>query len=80
MMRHYYVCCRDGNYRKNLSKRATEKQRVNQKLSRKIDGVCLSRMYINEYKDHVEVTCQPTQTTNCVRVSCHTYLCLRVQW
>ncbi len=63
-MRHYYVCCRDGNYRKNLSKRATEKQRVNQKLSRKIDGVCLSRMYINEYKDHVEVEYVPAHTNH----------------
>ncbi len=53
--RHYYVSCRDGNFRINLTKRTTGKNRVNQKLSRKINDVCLSRMYVNEYKDHFEV-------------------------
>lgn len=53
--RHYYVCCRDGNFRMNLTKRTTGKKRVNQKSSRKINDVCLSRMYVNEYQDHVEV-------------------------
>ena len=54
--RHYYVCCRDGDYRINACKRKTEKQRPSQKSSRKINDVCLSRMYVDEYSDHhVEV-------------------------
>ena len=54
--RHYYVCCRDGDYKINACKRKTEKQRPSQKSSRKINDVCLSRMYVDEYSDHhVEV-------------------------
>ena len=54
---HYYSCCRDGNYRSNESKRKTEEKRLNQKTTRKLNSVCISRMYVNEYRDsHVEVT------------------------
>ena len=40
----------------NSSKRKTGKKRPNQKPSRKVNDVCLSRMYVDEYLDHhVEV-------------------------
>lgn len=54
---HYYSCCRDGNYRGNASKRKSCKKRPHQKPSRKLNAVCISRMYVNEYySGHVEVT------------------------
>ena len=45
-----------GSIMLNSSKRITEKKRPNQKPSRKLNAVCLSRMYVDEYFDHhVEV-------------------------
>lgn len=56
-LRHYFVCCRDGNYKGNKGDRITEEKRPTQKPSRKINQHCLSRMYVDEYHDgHVEVT------------------------
>jgi len=38
--------------------RITNKERVHQKDYRKINGTCLSRMYVNNFEDgHVEVEC-----------------------
>ena len=48
------MCCRDGNYCMNTFKQ-TKEQRPNQKSSRKINSVCISRQYVEEYSDHVEV-------------------------
>ena len=54
--RHYFVCCRDGSYKGNKWKRLTKEKRPTQKPSRKINQHCLSRMYVDEYRDgHVEV-------------------------
>lgn len=54
---HYYSCCRDGDYRGNKSKRQSNKTRPNQKPSRKLNTVCISRMYVNEFTDgHVDLT------------------------
>ncbi len=54
--RHYFVCCRDGSYKENKRKRLTKEKRPTQKPSRKINQHCLSRMYVDEYRDgHVEV-------------------------
>ena len=47
-VRYYYVCCRDGSYRSSKKKRQTSKTRPNQKQSRKIGDVCISRMYVTE--------------------------------
>lgn len=53
---HYFSCCRDGEPHGNTSQRKTDKKRPNQKPSRKINTLCLSRMYVDEYFDsHVEV-------------------------
>lgn len=55
--RHYYVCCRDGKYAENKKPRITGKKRPNQRLTRKLNGTCTSRMYVNEFQDgHAEVT------------------------
>ena len=55
--RVYLVCCRDGDYRPCKQPRLTEKRRPNQKKSRKLDDVCISRMYANVFDDgHVNVT------------------------
>ena len=55
--RHYFVCCRDGNYKQNEHNRITDEKRPTQKPSRKVNQHCLSRMYVDEYEDgHVEVT------------------------
>lgn len=54
---YYYSCCRDGNYQDRERKRKTSQTRPHQKPSRKMNGLCISRMYVNEYIDnHVEVT------------------------
>ena len=55
--RYYYVCCRDGKYVENKKPRITNGKRPNQHQTRKLNGTCTSRMYVNEFKDgHVEVT------------------------
>ena len=54
---YYFSCCRDGEYWGNPSQRKTDKKRPHQKPTRKLNAVCLSRMYVDEYHDHhVEVT------------------------
>ncbi len=45
------MCCRDGNYKQNKRKRLTDEKRPTQKPSRKINQHCLSRMYVDEYRD-----------------------------
>ena len=53
---HYFSCCRDGDYESNKSERKTSQKRPNQKLTRKLNTLCLSRMYVDEYMDgHVQV-------------------------
>ncbi len=52
----YFSCCRDGDYQGNQSKRKTNKKRPHQKPTRKLNALCLSRMYVDEFNDnHVEV-------------------------
>ena len=34
---------------------SNKQQKSNQKSSRKINSVCISRLYVDEYSDHVEV-------------------------
>ena len=54
---YYYSCCRDGDYHTNPSQRKTEQKRVHQKDSRKLNDLCISRMYVTEFFDlHTEVT------------------------
>ena len=48
--RYYYVCCRDGSYKESKQERKTEKRRPHQKPSRKLNNVCISRMYITRFK------------------------------
>lgn len=49
--RYYFVCCRDGNYHENKKPRITSERRFHQKLSRKLNATCLSRMYVDELGD-----------------------------
>ena len=61
--RLFYICCRSGKYRQNTKQRLTSEKRVNQKDSRKLNGTCLSRMYVNNFYDgHVEVEYIPAHT------------------
>ena len=54
--RYYYICCRSGKYIPNKSKRKTNKLRLHQKESKKLNFTCISRMYTDEYDDgHVSV-------------------------
>ncbi len=54
--RHYFVCCRSGTFLGNPKQRITSKKRLHQKESRKINGTCISRMYVDEYKScHINV-------------------------
>ena len=53
----YYVCCRDGDYRPCTKPRQTGRKRPNQKDTRKINNTCISRIYVDFYKDgHVTAT------------------------
>ena len=53
---YYYCCCRDGHYQQNHHNRKTTETRPHQKPSRKLNAVCISRMYVTEYTDgHIEV-------------------------
>ena len=47
--------CRDDNYCMNTFKQTTKEQQRNQKSSCKTNSVCISRLYVDEYSDHVEV-------------------------
>ena len=49
--RHYYTCCHDGSARINSRPRLTDKKRPHQKVSQKLNGTCISRMYVTEYLD-----------------------------
>ena len=57
------MCCRDEEYRQNKQERKTDKKRPHQKTSRKISQHCLSRMYVNEYRDgSIQVQYIPAHT------------------
>lgn len=61
--RFYYMCCRDKEYRKNKQERKTDKKRLHQKASCKLNQHCLSRMYVNQYHDgSIEVQYIPAHT------------------
>lgn len=49
--RFYFVCCRNGKYKGNVKSRKTSKKRTHQKETRKIGYTCISRMYVDEFKD-----------------------------
>ena len=54
--RYYYTCCRDGKYKGSKKKRKTKEKRPHQKDSRKMGKTCISRMYVNEFRNgHVKV-------------------------
>jgi len=48
-LKYYYVCCRDGVARKNCTESKGKKRA--QRESRKINGVCISRMYATYASD-----------------------------
>ena len=48
--RYYYVCCRDGNYKECKRECKTDKKRPHQKPSRKLNDVCISRIYVTKFK------------------------------
>ena len=55
--RVYYVCCRDGNYRSCTKQNQTGKKHPHQKDTRKLNNICISRIYVDYYIDgHVTVT------------------------
>ena len=55
--RYYYVCCCDGKYAENKRSRITSGKRPYQRPTRKLNGTCTSRMYVNKFQDgHVELT------------------------
>ena len=61
--RYYFVCCRDGHYRGHKSCNVSEKIRPHQKISRKMNGTCISRMYVDVHEArHVTVRYIPTHT------------------
>ena len=64
---HYYGCCRDGKYRPNKkcfeNRHDKSIKRRKRKCSRKLNGVCISRMYVHKYFDqHVELEYIPYHT------------------
>ena len=55
---YYYVCCRDGNYKECKRERKTDKKQPHQKPSRKLNDVCISRIYVTKFKSgKVEAKC-----------------------
>lgn len=48
--RYYYVCCRDGDYKECKRERKTDKKQPHQKPSRKLNDVCISRIYVTKFK------------------------------
>ena len=53
----YYSCCRDGDFHTSTAERKTDQKRVHQKETRKLNDLCISRMYVTEFSDHhIEVT------------------------
>ena len=57
---HYYTCCRDGVYQAN--ERCWRYIRMHQKQSRKLGGVCISRIYGQYHDNYVRVTCLSAHT------------------
>ena len=61
--RYCFVCCQDGHYRGHKSCNMSEKTRPHQKISRKMNGTCISRMYVDVHEArHVTVRYIPTHT------------------
>ena len=57
------MCCRDGHYRGHKSCTATKKTRPHQKMIRKMNGTCISRMYVDVHEARcVTVRYIPTHT------------------
>ena len=57
------MCCRDGHYRGHKSCNVPEKTQPHQKISRKMNGTCISRMYVDVHEArHVTVRYIPTHT------------------
>lgn len=54
--RYYYVCCRNGNYKECKRECKTDKKWPHQKPSRKLNDVCISKIYGTKFKSgNVEV-------------------------
>lgn len=51
LTRTYYKCCRDGKPHISHKVPLTSKKRQNQKKSRKMGLVCLSRLYVDEFSN-----------------------------
>ena len=61
--RYYFVCCRDGNYRGHKLSAVSQKECPHQKSSRKMNGTCISRMYVDLHESkRVTVRYIPTHT------------------
>jgi hypothetical protein len=57
------VCCRDGNYRGHKLSAVSQKERPHQKSSRKMNGTCISRKYVDLHESkRVTVRYIPTHT------------------
>ena len=54
--RYYCLCCRDGKYKPSTQQCKTKQKRPHQKPTRKLDGVCIFRMYVTKFKSgNIEV-------------------------
>ena len=53
--RYYYACCHDGNYHENKLPQKIDNKHPHQRPTRKLNATCISRMYVDEFVDHVEV-------------------------
>ena len=61
--RYYYKCCRDGKYQRNIQPRQTSDKKERSQESRKINSSCMSRMYVDEFRDgHLELKYIPFHT------------------
>ena len=50
------MCCRDGKYKPSTQQHKTKQKRPHQKPTRKLNDVCISRMYVTKFKaGNVEV-------------------------
>ena len=62
----YYVCCRDGTYQPCTKPRARQigKKCPHQKDTRKMNDICISRMYIDYHEDCQVMVMHVTAHTN----------------
>ena len=49
--RHYYQCCRAGDFRDNTTVRKTDKKHPHQQPFRKLGTQCISRMHFNQLEN-----------------------------